>query len=366
MVKFIPINRLYNDIGEQYLDLVSTLYKTADTHFEDHYTTECETLLKNICGRKHALLTTSGTASINIMLLAADINPGDNVITTSYSCPATVMPIKLMGANPIFYDVNRYGCQDVADITHTAKAILVTGLYGDSCDFDKIDHPMVLNDSAQCMGGLYKNKSSVSYGDMSILSFATNKNCPVFGTYGAVLTDDDNLAKKVWLMRRNGYKNRDVGNNITHIGMNAQPHEDKALQLFCSLGHLEKWQTRRAEIGKYYQEELEKLNINVRPSPSYSKTNNHKFCIFVDNKSLFRDKMMEYGVECQTHYTYNFSKVPLLSKQLDSNFQYTEQYKKHAISLPNSPWLTDVEAETVIQTIKKCMTDADKGVTING
>ena len=225
---------------------------------------------------------------------------------------------------------------------------------------------MVLNDSAQCMGGLYKNKSSVSYGDMSILSFATNKNCPVFGTYGAVLTDDDNLAKKVWLMRRNGYKNRDVGNNITHIGMNAQPHEDKALQLFCSLGHLEKWQTRRAEIGKYYQEELEKLNINVRPSPSYSKTNNHKFCIFVDNKSLFRDKMMEYGVECQTHYTYNFSKVPLLSKQLDSNFQYTEQYKKHAISLPNSPWLTDVEAETVIQTIKKCMTDADKGVTING
>ena len=107
MVKFIPINRLYNDIGEEYLDLVSTLYKTADTHFEDHYTTECETLLKKICGRKHALLTTSGTASINIMLLAADINPGDNVITTSYSCPATVMPIKLMGANPIFYDINR-------------------------------------------------------------------------------------------------------------------------------------------------------------------------------------------------------------------------------------------------------------------
>ena len=74
MVKFIPINRLYNDIGEQYLDLVSTLYKNADTHFEDHYTTECETLLKKICGRKHAFLTTSGTASINIMLLAADIN----------------------------------------------------------------------------------------------------------------------------------------------------------------------------------------------------------------------------------------------------------------------------------------------------
>ena len=366
MVKFIPINRLYNDIGEQYLDLVSTLYKTAETHFEDHYTTECETLLKNMCGRKHALLTTSGTASINIMLLAADINPGDNVITTSYSCPATVMPIKLMGANPIFYDINRYGCQDVANITDTAKAILVTGLYGDSCDFDKIDHPMVLNDSAQCMGGLYKNKSSVSYGNMSILSFATNKNCPVFGTYGAVLTDDDNLAKKVWLMRRNGYKNRDVGNNITHIGINAQPHEDKALQLYCSLGHLKKWQTRRSEIGKYYQEELQKLNINVRPSPSYSRTNNHKFCIFVGNKSLFRDKMMEYDVECQTHYTYNFSKVPLLSNQLDSDFQYTEQYKKHAISLPNSPWLTDAEAETVIQTIKKCMTDADKGVTING
>tara|TARA_A100001011_G_scaffold17678_1_gene18303 strand:+ start:201 stop:1301 length:1101 start_codon:yes stop_codon:yes gene_type:complete len=366
MVKFIPINRLYNDIGEEYLDLVSTLYKTADTHFEDHYTTECETLLKKICGRKHALLTTSGTASINIMLLAADINPGDNVITTSYSCPATVMPIKLMGANPIFYDINRYGCQDVSNITHTAKAILVTGLYGDSCDFEKIDHPMVLNDSAQCMGGLYKNKSSVSYGDMSILSFATNKNCPVFGTYGAVLTDNDALADKIWLMRRNGYRNRDVGNSIQHIGINAQPHEDKALQLYCSLQHLEKWQMRRKQIADFYKDELKKLDITVRPSPSYSETNNHKFCIFVDNKTMLRDKMLDNGVECQLHYTYNFSQVPLLSNQLDSDFKFTEQFKQHAISLPSSPWLTDTEAETVVQTLKKCITDADKGVKING
>lgn len=364
MIDFIPIKRLYSDIGEQYFDLLHDLYSNHDKHFENVYTKKCEDILKNICNRKHAFLTTSGTSSITIMLLAAGVKAGDKVITTTYSCPATVMPIKVQGAEPIFYDINKFGSQDISDIKHDAKAIIVTGLYGDSCDYDQLDHSMVLNDSAQCFGGYYKEIPSPKFGDMSILSFSTNKNCPIFGTYGAVLTDNDELADKIFLIRRNGYRNRDVGNEITEVGINAQPHEDKALQLFCSLQHFEKWQTRRKAIAEYYKSELDKLEVAYRPSPNYSKTNNHKFCIFVDNKKNFRDKMEFEQVECQQHYTYNFSKVDILSSDTSQNFKFTESYVKHAISIPSSPWMSDAECEHVIQSVKKCITAKDKGVLL--
>ena len=105
MIKFIPTTRLYDDVGEQYFDLVKKLYKTADNHFESEWTEKVETLLAKLCQRKYAFLTTSGTMGIHIMLLAAGVQPGDKVISTSYSCPASVMPVNAIGAKSIFYDV---------------------------------------------------------------------------------------------------------------------------------------------------------------------------------------------------------------------------------------------------------------------
>lgn len=363
MIKFIPITRLYNDVGEQYFDLVKTLYQTADNHFESEWTTEVEKILANLCQRKYAFLTTSGTMGIMIMLLAAGVKPGDKVISTSYSCPATVMPVDAVGAKSIFYDINKFGSQDVTNIKNEAKAIVVTGLYGDSSDLDAIDHPMVLHDSAQNFCGTYNNKPTPSYGTMSILSFNENKNCPIFGTYGTVLTDDDTLAESIKLMRKNGYKNREVG--ITHRGIGAQPHEDKALQIYCSLQHLDKWQKRRKQITDYYKEQLAKLNVTVRPSPDYSVSSNHKFCIFVNDKKEFRDKIKEQGVECHMHYTNNFAKTPLLSDN-PRDMYFTDKYVKHAITIPSNPWLTDAECETVIEKIKQVINKNDKGVIIDG
>ena len=166
-------------------------------------------------------------------------------------------------------------------------------------------------------------------------------------------------------MRKNGYVNNSQS-TIQHIGIQAQPHPDKCVQLATSLDYIQKWQARRQEVAFTLREAFENIGLGLRQSPKYSHTNYHKFCIFVNNKTVLRDKMLDNGVECQLHYTYNFSQVPILSKQLDSNFIFTEKFKQHAISLPSSPWLTDTEAETVVQTLKKCIADADKGVTIDG
>jgi UDP-2-acetamido-2-deoxy-ribo-hexuluronate aminotransferase len=368
MIKFLPISRMFKQIKEQYYSCLDEVYN-EDNQFEGTYCKKSEQTLQVLTGRKHALLVTSGTAGIIAMLLAQGVRPGDEVICINYSCPATAMPIKLLGATPIFVDINQYGQMDLSNIkskiTDRTSAILTTGLYGDTFDYDAIKDLgiPILNDSAQSVFTKYKGQENTKLGRMSILSFSTNKNIPVFGTYGAVFTDDDSLAKDLYVIRRNGYLNRDVGNAITHIGFNAQPHADKSAQLYCSLQHAEKFQKRREEIANYYHEELAKQEISIRPTPAYSKSNNHKFTILVDNKFSFRDRMKNEGVETQLHYTYNFAEAPVFS-HAGGSFPYTDLYVRHAISIPCSPWHTDAEIETVVDAIKKSATGGDRNVQI--
>jgi UDP-2-acetamido-2-deoxy-ribo-hexuluronate aminotransferase len=374
-IKFIPTERLYQDIGATMMPRLERLYSGAiqgegsghcgSRHFADQYTQRCEAHINEITGRRHTFLTTSGTASIQLMLMAIGVGPGDEVICTNYSCPATVMPIRLLGARPIFVDLDPYGQQDLAQVasrvTPRTRAVMVTDLYGDCSDYDQlqsIDLP-VLNDSAQSLMTLYRGRQTASIGDMSIQSFSTNKNCPIFGTYGAISTDDDGLAERIQVMRKNGYGNREVGTAIHHIGINAHPQEDKAVQVLCSLERLAGWQLRRAEIAQRLTERLRSAGVQIRPSPSYSETNHHKFSIFVRDKRQFRDLMTQRGVETQLHYTYNFARTRVLSDNTEQHMPMTEFYARHAISIPSNPWLTDQEVDQVAEAVKSCVTDKD-------
>ena len=374
-IKFIPTERLYADVGPRLMPRLEQLYSggiegsgsghCGSRYFADRHTQECEARINEITGRRHTLLTTSGTASIQLMLMASGVAPGDEVIVTNYSCPATVMPIRVLGARPVFVDLDQYGQQDLSRVrglvTDRTRAIMVTDLYGDCCDYDQlrgIGIP-VLNDSAQSLMTLYKGRQTASMGDMSIQSFSTNKNCPIFGTYGAISTDDDDLAERIRLMRKNGYGDREVGTAIHHIGINAHPQEDKAAQVLSSLEMLEQWQARRSEIAQRLHEGLSAVGVQVRPSPHYSETNNHKFSMFVQDKKAFRDLMIQRGVETQLHYTYNFAKTAVLSDDTEQHMPMTEFYARHAISIPSNPWLTDTEVSTVVEAVKSCVTDAD-------
>ena len=368
MIKFIPISRMFELVKDEYYSYLEDVY-SRDGQFEGEYCVKSEQFLQELTGRKHALLVTSGTAGIIAMLLAQGIGSGDEVICINYSCPATAMPIKVVGATPVFVDINRYGQMDLSNIksviTERTRAILTTGLYGDSFDYDAVKDLgiPILNDSAQSVFNKYKGTENTKLGRMGILSFSTNKNIPVFGTYGAVFTDNDDLAKDLYIIRRNGYLNRDVGDAINHIGFNAQPHADKSAQLYCSLQHAERFQQRRAELANYYKDELAEIGVTVRPSPEYSETNNHKFTILVDDKYSFRDKMANKGVETQLHYTYNFANAPVFEHP-DGNYPFTDLYVKHAISIPCSPWHTDAEAEKVIAAIKNSVNSEDINVQV--
>ena len=374
-VKFIPTERLYDDVKDVMMPRLESLYSgritekgsghCGSTLFADKYTEQCEDIIADLTERKHVYITTSGTAGITLMLMALGIGHGDEVICTNYSCPATVMPIKQLGATPVYTDINIYGQQDLKNIksliTQKTKAIMITDLYGDYNDYDLVKDLglPILNDSAQSFLTTYKGAQTVGIGDMSILSFSTNKNCPVFGTYGAVCTNDDKLANALKIMRKNGYENRDVGLGINHIGINATPQEDKCIQLLCSLEKLKDWQARRKEIAEMITNGIHNSGINIRPSPEYSQTNYHKYSIFVKDKWKFRELMTEQGVETQMHYTYNFTNTPVLSNDVNKKMPGTEFFNRHAISIPSNPWLKDNEVMKIITAVRNCITKED-------
>lgn len=365
-IPYNPCSRFKDTFGKQYLELLSDVFQDDDQFETTKICLDTEKELSNMIGRKHSLLTTSGTVALLEMLIAAGVKAGDEVLTINYSCPASVMPIKLLGANPVFIDIDQFGQMDLNQckdkITSRTTAILVTGLYGDNADFDvlkDINLP-ILNDSAQSILSQYKGKESVQHGVMSIASFSINKNLPVWGTYGAVFTDDDELASKLKHIRKNGHSNRDAKTNIPYIGINGQPTPDKCAQVFCTLQHKDWYQRRRAEINKYYDQELASSEIDTRPSPEYSQTSYHKYCIFVNNKQEFRDILLTKGIECQLHYTFNFSKtLSLGGVNSNSAYPWTEFYASHAMSLPNSPWHTDAEIEYIVKSIKETMSSLD-------
>ena len=363
MIKIVSTDRIYNDIQVTLDSRLKQIYQ-GTTHFEGDFCFQAEQKLCEITGRKYAFLTHSGTSAIQLMLMAKGVKAGDKVGCTNFSCPATVMPIMAMQAQPVFFDIDRHGQQSV-QIDRPIDYLLVTGLYGDSFDYDKIsniDVP-VLNDSAQSFGTLYKGVQNVKLGEASIISFSTNKNCPIFGTYGAILCDDDDLAQKIYLMRRNGYKNRDVGTSIQEIGINSQPQEDKAAQVLTSLERFSDWQIKRKNVFDYYDKCFNDVKIAIRPTTSYATPNYHKYVIFVQDKYKFRDKLLEQDIECQLHYTYNFAKTEVFGdEQKNENFPWTDFYKRHAISIPAHPWLTKNEMDYVVDTIKKNVTEEDKNL----
>ena len=366
MIKIAPIDRIHRDLYDKLIPRYRDIYSDNNNPFkEGKYSKQAEELLCKITGRKYALLTTSGTASILIGCVALGLKPYDEVIVINMSAAGTVQPIKIMGATPIYSDVTRSGQQDFSNIkeliTDKTKFIIATGLYGDTYDHDAIKDLglPILNDAAQSFTARYKGTESSKLGDISCLSFGETKTAPVFGTYGAILTDDETLYEEMRYIRRCG-ENFERGGpeigvaGVSRLGLNVQPHEDKSVQVLCALEHMPLWQDKRKKVHEYYYENLKDCGIEFRPRPDYSETNYHKFSLFVDNSLEFADKLKQDGIESQPHYTQSFAKIPALSNGQDRNsFPGTHHYNCHSISIPATPWMTDSEIDHVITSVKK-------------
>ncbi len=324
-------------------------------------------------GVKHCIAVNSGTAGNHIVLWAAGIKPGDEVIIPANTFIATAWGATLCGAKPVLVDCHKDSYNINPElvekaITPKTKAIVAVHLYGQPADMDPLreiaakHNILLVEDSAQAHIAEYKNKRVGGLGEAASFSFYPGKNLGAYGEGGAVLTNNDELALKAKMVRDHGavrkYEHETFGHNYRMEGL-------QGAVLGVKLKYLEQWTEARrknAEIYNYYLSGVEEVKVPVEMS--YAKHVYHLFVIqvkeqVVNCKSESRDELQKYlnenGIATGLHYP-----IPLHLQKCFNYLGYkkgdlpvTEQLANCGISLPMFPELSEGQIKYTADHIKK-------------
>lgn len=280
---------------------------------------ELEKALEAYTGSKHCITVASGTEALLIALMALGIGPGDEVITTPFTFVATAEVIVLLGAKPVFVDVEPDTCNiDVskieAAITPRTKAIMPVSLYGQVADIDEINaiaqrhgNLPVIEDAAQSFGAEYKGRRSCNVSSIGCTSFFPSKPLGCYGDGGAIFTNDDKLAEIFREIRVHGQAERYVH---TRLGVGGRMD---TLQCAIMLPKLEKfaWEVqRRLEIGQRYNEALDQMGVQRVQQRTHRTSVYAQYTVLVDDRTAFQSHMQRLGVPTAVHYPVPLNQQP--------------------------------------------------------
>jgi len=332
------------------------------------YVEAFERELAEYLGVKHVLGLTSGTDALLLSMMAMDIGPGDEVITTPFTWFSTVSSIVRLGAKPVFVDINpRTYCIEARDIegavTPKTKAILPVHLYGLPASMNRIKevadaHGLkVIEDAAQAIGASYHGKNVGALGDVACFSFYPTKNLSALGDAGAVATDDDALAAKMKCLRNHGMVfDGPTGYDFPEVGGNFRMSGFQGAALSVKLKHLNDWTQIRREHAERYHEALESTPVTTPFTPNTRGHVFHQYTIRV--RSDARDALMHHLDACNVQSKV-FYAAPL---HLQPCFQHlghqagslpeAERAVQEVLSLPISPEMSDTAQQRVIDAIQ--------------
>jgi len=312
-----------------------------------------EASLQDFTGSKHAITCASGTDALLLAMMALDIQPGDEIITTPFTFIATSEMIAFLKATPVFVDIDdrTYNIDPTKieeKITAKTKAVLPVSLYGQPADMDAIQaiadkhHLKVIIDGAQSFGSTYKGKTDSSLGDISITSFFPAKPLGCFGDGGAVFTNDDTLAEKMKSLRVHGQSKR---YHHQYIGMGGRMDTIQAAVLNVKLRHYEQDLKLRQEVAAKYTQALKDKKI-VLPYVTKEATSAWaQYSVRLKNRETVQAKLKEQGIPTAVHYP-----MPLHLQECfvylgykKGDFPISEMVSCEILSLPMNPYLGDEE-----------------------
>lgn len=321
---------------------------------------ELEEKLARHVGVKHCISVANGTDALLIALMALGIKAGDEVITTPFSFFATAEVIMLLGATPVFVDIDArtYNLDPSlleAVITPKSKAIIPVSLYGQCADLDAINaiadkHGIpVIEDAAQSFGATYKGRQSCGLSTIGCTSFFPSKPLGCYGDGGACFTNDDKLAEAMKSIRLHGQDRR---YHHPMVGLNGRLDTLQAAILLAKLEVFEEEVTLRAKVASRYSEKLSKYVVTPYIEP-------HNSCVYaqytvqVADRELLQDKLKEHGIPTAVHYPIPLHMQPVFSEKNipAGSFPISEQCAKRVMSLPMSPWLTEEQQDQICATL---------------
>lgn len=316
-------------------------------------------------GAGQAVGVNSGTDALYLALRACEVGPGDGVLTVSHTAVATVAAIEQCGATPVFVDIDPATFTiDVGELADTItkhrgrlKAVVPVHIYGHPARITEVMEIAaryelrVIEDCAQAHGAMWHNRKVGTFGDIAAFSFYPTKNLGALGDGGAVVTNDDELAKRVRLLREYGWEQRYVS-KIT--GLNSRLDEIQAAILRAKLRHLDEDNRRRIKLAQYYNRELEDHPALSLPQTSSDATHvYHQYVIRVQARDNLRDYLREHGTGTLIHYPVPIHQQPAYAGRLTDHgsLSETEAAAREILSLPLFPELSDEQQQTVVQQL---------------
>jgi UDP-2-acetamido-2-deoxy-ribo-hexuluronate aminotransferase len=330
-----------------------------------------ENSLAEYLGNKHVIACASGTDALLLALMAIDIKPGDEVITTPFTFIATAEVIALLGATPVFADIqtDTYNIDPnkIADkITEKTRAILPVSLYGQPADMDEINtlaHDYsnrfgkkiyVIEDAAQSLGAEYKGRMSSNLSDLGCLSFFPTKPLGCYGDGGAITVKDDILADKIKSLRVHGQTKRYYHQ---YIGFNCRIDTIQAAVLQVKLKYLHEEVRKRHQIAKYYNALLSKQDVTL-PFIKPDRTSVYaQYSIRHANRAQLIDFLKAKNIPTAIHYPQPvhlqecFSYLGLTR----GSYPIAEKAANEILSLPMSAFITTGEQEYIAYAIQEAL-----------
>jgi dTDP-4-amino-4,6-dideoxygalactose transaminase len=327
--------------------------------FEEHIAEYCQT--------KYAVGVSSGTDALIIALMAADIRPGDEVITTTYSFFATAGSIARLNAKPVFVDIDpaTFNIDPAAvekALTDKTKAIIPVHLYGQTADMEPIlkiaeKHNLtVIEDAAQAIGSEYKGgRRAGSLGDMGCFSFFPSKNLGGFGDGGIVTTNNEALYEKLVYLRNHGahpkYYHKMIGGNFRLDAI-------QAVVLDIKLKYLDEWTAGREANAEYYRKGISARELNAYvAAPTAQEGYRHiynQFILRVQNRDALLEHLKRNNIGSEIYYpvTFNNQECFRYLGYAKGAFPHAEKAADETIAIPIYPELTDAQKDYVLDTIR--------------
>ena len=324
---------------------------------------EFEAEVSRYLGVKHAVACASGTDALQIALMALDIRPGDEVVTTPFTFVATTEVIVLLGAKPVYVDIDprtfNIDVTKVRDaVTRKTKLILPVHLYGQSCDMDplmEISREMgipLLEDACQSIGGEYKSRKLGGLGLMAAFSFFPSKNLGAFGDGGMVTTNDAAIAERLRLIASHGSRER-----YKHevLGVNSRLDAIQAAILRVKMKRLEGWIDRRRSAAQVYDKLLANARVEVPFRAGYAKHVFHQYTIRVKNRDAVCAHLAGLGIPYGIYYPIPLHRQEAFRSVGGGSFPASESAAGEVLSLPMHTELTKEEQSYVVQSLLEGM-----------
>ncbi len=310
-------------------------------------------------GAKHAISCANGTDALHLALLAAGIQPGDEVITTAFTFIATAEAIRYIGAIPVFVDIQPQSFNIDPDriraaVTDKTRAILPVHLFGQAADMNEIQaiadefELLIIEDCAQSFGARYQGKTTGTLGCVGSFSFFPSKNLGCYGDGGMVTTNNDELAARVRMLRNHG-SSKQYHHDV--IGFNSRLDELQAVILRIKLKHIDDYNRKRLEVARTYNQLLAGSRFTTPHIPDDRDHVFHQYTLLCDERDKLRETILAQDIACAVYYPIPLHQQQAFHDTEQPELPVTESTAERCLSFPIFPEMTAQQIETVCEAL---------------